>query len=94
MEILEKYLTYSKLTMKIPERCDLGHSGILIINFELFQSFPSFPIVDFEQVNICSEHYLRFYSFDIYLNVSTGGRQDLARNNAGNPVIFLISRTQ
>ena len=58
-----------------------------------FKSFPSFPIVDFEQVNICSENYLTFYSLDICFNVSTGGKQDLTRSNAGNSVVFLILHT-
>ena len=56
-------------------------------------SFPSFPIVDFEQINICWEDYLTFYSFDICFNVAAAGRQDLTRSNAGNSVIF-ISHTQ
>ena len=38
-------------------------SSLLTLNY--FKSFPSFPIVDFEQVNICWENYLTFYSFDI-----------------------------
>ena len=59
-----------------------------------FKSFPSFPIVDFEQVNICSENDLTFYSLDICFNVSTGGRHDLTRTNAGNFFIFFISHTQ
>ena len=66
-------------------------SSLLILNY--FKSSSSFPIVDFEQVNICRENYLTFYSFDICFNVSTGGRQDLTRNSAGNSVIFLISNT-
>ena len=67
-------------------------SSLLTLNY--FKSFPSFPIVDFEQVNICWENYLTFYSFDICFHVSTGRRQDLKRSNAGNSVIFLISHTQ
>ena len=31
---------------------------------------------------------------DICFNVSTGGKQDLTKNNAENSVIFLISHTQ
>ena len=67
-------------------------SSLLTLNY--FKSFPSFPIVDFEQVNICWENYLTFYSFDSCFNVSTGGRQVLTRSNAGNSVIFRISHTQ
>ena len=50
-------------------------SSLLTLNY--FKSFPSFPIVDFEQVNICWENCLIFYMCDICFNVSTGGRQDL-----------------
>ena len=65
-------------------------SSLLTLNY--FTPFSSFPIADFYQVNICRENYLTLYSFDICFNVSTGGRQDLTRNNAGNSVIFLISK--
>ena len=82
----------SKLTTEIPERRHWGSFGIFIINYVI--PFPSFPIVDFEQVNICWENYMTFYSFDISFNVSTGGREDLTRSNTGNSVIFLISHTQ
>ena len=34
-------------------------SSLLTLNY--FTTFPSFPIVDFEQVNICWENYLTFY---------------------------------
>ena len=67
-------------------------SSLLTLNY--FKSFPSFPIVDFEQVNICWENYLTFYICDICFSVSTGGRQDLTRSNTGNLVIFLFSHTQ
>ena len=71
-------------------------SSLLTLNY--FTPFPSFPIVDVEQVNICWENYLTLfkiiYSFDTCFNVSTGGRQDLTKSNTGNSVIFLISRTQ
>ena len=67
-------------------------SSLLTLNY--FKSFPSFPIVDFEQVNICWENYLTFYSFDICFNVSTGRRNDITRSKTGNSVIFLISHTQ
>ena len=84
-----------KVNNKIPERHHWGRSGVFIINLlNYFKSFPSFSIVDFEQVNICSENYLTFYSFDICFNVSAGERQDLTRANAGNSVIFLVSHTQ
>ena len=84
----------SKLTMKIPEWRYLVVlvSSLLTLNYS--KPFPSFPIVDFEQVNICWESYLTFYSCDICFNVSTGGRLDLTRSNAGNSVIFLIPYTQ
>ena len=67
-------------------------SSILTLNY--LKSFPSFSIVEFEQVNICGEDYLTFYLSDICFNVSTGGRQDLTRSNAGNSITFLISQTQ
>ena len=67
-------------------------SSLLPLNS--FTHFPSFPIADFEQVNICWKNYLTFYSFDICFSVYTGGSQDSARRNAGNSVIFLISHTQ
>ena len=63
-------------------------SSLLTLNY--FTPFPSFPIVDFEQVNVCWENYLTFYSFDICFNAYAGGGQNLTRNNAGNSVIFLI----
>ena len=59
-----------------------------LLNLNYFKSFPSFPIIGFEQVNIFWEIYLKFYSFDISFNVSPGGR------NARNSVVFLISHTQ
>ena len=67
-------------------------SSLFPLNY--FRLFPSFPIVDFETVNICWENYLTLHSFDICFTVSTGGRQDLKRNNARNFVIFLISYTE
>ena len=59
-----------------------------------FTHFSSFPIVDFEQVNVCWENYLTLCSLDICVNVSTGGTQSLTRSNSGNSVVFLISHTQ
>ena len=50
-------------------------------------------IWEFEQLTICWEHSLIFYSFDICFNVSIEGTQDLTRSNAGNSVIFHCSRT-
>ena len=67
-------------------------TSTLTLNY--FTPFPSFPIVNFEQVNICWENYLTYYSLHICFNVSTGGRQDLTRSNAGNSIIFLISQTE
>ena len=67
-------------------------SSLLTLNY--FKSSPSFPIVHFEQLNICWENYLTFYLLDISFNMSTGRRQDLTRSNAGNSVIFLICQTQ
>ena len=81
----------SKLTIKIPEIRQFGRSGLFIIYFEYFIPFPCLPIVDFEQINICWKNYLTVYSFDICFNVFTGAGQDLARSNAGNSVIFLVS---
>ena len=66
-------------------------SSLLPLNYST--SF-TIPIVDFEQVDISWKNYLTFYSFGISFNVSTEGRQDLTRSNAGNSVIFLISYTQ
>ena len=43
-----------------------------------------------KQVTGKLENYLTFYSFDIYFNVSTGGRQDFKRSNAGNSIIIII----
>ena len=65
-----------------------------LLAFNYFTPFSSFPIVDFEKLNICWENCLTFYSFDICFNVSTGGKQDSTRSNAGNFVISLISQTQ
>ena len=65
--------------------------SILTVNY--FTPFPSFPIVDFEQVNICWENYLTLYSFDICFNVSIAGKQ-LIGSNAGKFVVFLISDTE
>ena len=50
-----------------------------LLTFNYFAQFPSFPIIDFKQVNVCWENHLTFYSFDVYFNVSTGGKQDLTR---------------
>ena len=66
----------------------------LSLSLSYFTPFRSFPIVDFEQVNICWESYLTFYSFDICFNVSTGGGQDLTRGNIENSANFLISHTE
>ena len=82
----------SKLTVKLPERCHWGRSCVSLLTLNYFTPFASFLIVEFIQVNVCWENYLRFYSFDIYFNVSTGERQDLTRSNAGNSVIFLSHR--
>ena len=43
-----------------------------------------------KQVTGKLENYLTFYSFDIYFNVSTGGRQGFKRSNAGNSIIIII----
>ena len=55
-----------------------------------FTPFLSFPIVDFEQLNICWENYLTPCSFDICFNVSTGGRQDLTEVVQGILLFFLF----
>ena len=65
-----------------------------LLNLNYFKSSPSFPTVDFEQVNICWENCLTFYSFYISFNASSGGRQDLISHKGGNSVICLISHTQ
>ena len=67
-------------------------SSLLILNY--FTPSLSFSIFDFEQVNICWESYLIFYSFDFCSNVSMRGRQDLARSNTGNSIVFLISNLE
>ena len=67
-------------------------SSLLTLNY--FRPFSSFLIVEFKQVNVFWENYLRFYLFNSYFNVSTGGKQDLVRGSAGNVVIFHISHTQ
>ena len=64
----------------------------LTLNY--LKSSPSFPIVDFEQVDICWENYLTFYMCDICFDVSSGRRQGLTRSIARNSLIFLISHTQ
>ena len=60
--------------------------SLLTLNY--FTPFPSFPIVDFEQVNIFWENY--YMCFDM----STGGKLDSTRINARSYVNFLISHTQ
>ena len=50
-------------------------SSLLTLNY--FTPFPSFIVVEFKQVNVCWKNYLRFYSFDIYFNVSTGEKAGL-----------------
>ena len=82
----------SKLTIKIPDIEFVLVTLSLTLNY--FRPSPNFPIVDFEQVNICWENYLTFYSFDICFHVSTAWRSYLTRSNAGNSVIFLISHTR
>ena len=67
-------------------------SSLLTLNY--FTPFPSFPVADFKEVNICGESYLVLSSLDICFNVSTRGRQDLTRSNVWHSVIFLISHTQ
>ena len=44
----------SKLVIKIPERCQSRRFVVFIDNFNLI-TFSSVPIVDFKQVNFCSE---------------------------------------
>ena len=94
IETLEKGLTY---VQSYQWRYQNGVIEVVLVSplstLNYFKSSPSFSIVDFEQVNIFWENYLTFYSFDISFNVSTGGRQDLTKSNAGNSVIFLFSHT-
>ena len=67
---------------------------MLLLTLNYFTPFSSFPIVEFELVNICLEKYQTLYLLDICFNVSTGGRQDLTRSNDRNFVMFLILHTQ
>ena len=95
IEALEKGLTYvQSYQWKYQKDAIEVVLVSLLLTLNYFKSSPSFPIAGFEQVNICWENYLAFYLLDISFNVSTGGRQDLTRSNAGNSVIFLISHTQ
>ena len=44
---------YSKSRIKTPERRQWRHSGVFIVNFEqIFASFSSVSIADFERVNV------------------------------------------
>ena len=43
---------YSKLTMMIPEWCQLCRSGVFIVDC-IFHTFSNLSIVDFEQVIVC-----------------------------------------
>ena len=94
IETLEKGLTYVQ-SYQWRYQKDIIEVVLVssLLTWNYFKSSPSFPIVDFEQVNICWENYLTFHSFDISFNVS-GRRQDLTRMSAGNSVIFLISHTE
>ena len=95
IETLEKGRTY---VQSYQWRYQNGVIEVVLVSplstLNYFKSSRSFSIIDFEQANIFWENYLTFYSFDISFNVSTGGRQDLTKSNAGNSVIFLISHTQ
>ena len=51
--------------------------SLLTLNY--ITPLPSFLIAEFKHVSVCWENYLRFYSFDIYFNVSTVGRQKQCR---------------
>ena len=89
IETLEKGLTYVRSYQWRYKKGNIEVvlvSSLLTLNY--FKSSPSFPIVDFELVNICWENYLTFYSFDICFNVPTGGRQDWTRSNGGNSIIL------
>ena len=63
-------------------------SSLLTSNY--FTPFPSFSIVDFEQVNVCWENYLTFYSFDIFFNVSTEEGRTYQEATRGIPLLFLF----
>ena len=72
IETLEKSLTYVQSYQWRYQKDVIEVvlvSSLLTLNY--FKSFSSFPIVDFEQINIWWENYLTFYSFDISFNVST-----------------------
>ena len=61
-------------------------SSLLTLSY--FKSSPKFPIVDFEQINMCWENYLTFYSFDISFNVSSGGSRTLQEAMQGISFFF------
>ena len=109
LSLTQQVFTCSKSTLKTLEkglthvqsyqwRCQKDVIEVVLVssllNLNYFKSSPSFPIVDFEQVNICWKNCLTFYSFYISFNASSGGRQDLIGHKAGNSVICLISHTQ
>ena len=57
----KRYETYSKLTVKIPERCQWHRFGVLLLTLNRFVTFSSVSVVDFEQVN-GSWECVKFYS--------------------------------
>ena len=95
IETLEKGLTY---VQSYQWRYQKDVIEVVLVSLLLalnnFKSSTSFPMVDFEQIDICWENYLTIDSLDICFNVCSGGKQDAIRSNTGNSVIFLISHTQ
>ena len=94
VKTLLKDLTYVQSYQWQYQKDVLRYFVSSLLTWNHFRSSPNFPSVDFEQVNICWENYVTFYLFDMCFDVSTGGKQDLTRSNAGNSIIFLISHTQ
>ena len=57
---------YSQLTINIHSQEDVMEVDLVfsLLTLNFFTPFPSFLVIDFEQVNICWENYLTFYLFD------------------------------
>ena len=73
--------------------------NIIPISFKIFIIISLFTffisqlelMTQLEQVNICQDNYLTFYSFDICFDVSNSGRQDSTRSNSENFSYFTHS---
>ena len=60
----------SKLTLKTPETLHWRRSGVFTVNFEIFHTFSSVSIVDFEQVlagKSTSKEIKRLFYFNLEL---------------------------